>query len=411
MSQPQSQQQSKLKRSLSLPMMVLYGLGTTIGAGIYALVGEVAGIAGYYAPYSFLIASILAGFTALSFAEISARFPRAAGEAVYVYEGLRSRHLSVIIGLMVILAGLVSASALVNAFIGYLHEFIELDRLLAIFLICLVIGVLAAWGIAESVFVAGLITLVEIAGLIVIVYVSRGSFSNIAEIGTGLLPPMEWTTWGLILSGVILAFYAYIGFEDMVNVAEEVKNVERNLPIAIILTLVITSILYLIIMYVAVLSVEPHVLAKSDAPLAFLYQFHTGSEGKVISIIGLFAIINGALIQTIMGARVLYGLSVQQHLPSFLRYIHPRTQTPIYSTVVAIFIVLVLAIIGKLASLAAATSVIMLLIFSLVNLALWFVKKRDPHPAGIRVFPIWIPMVGFIVSSIFASMEIIKLIG
>ena len=106
--------QVTLKRTLSLPMMVLYGLGTTIGAGIYALVGEVASVAGYYAPISFLIASILAGFTAISFAELSSRFPRAAGAALYVKQGFSSDRLSIVIGLLVIAAGLVSAAALVN---------------------------------------------------------------------------------------------------------------------------------------------------------------------------------------------------------------------------------------------------------------------------------------------------------
>ncbi|MCW9024168.1 MAG: amino acid permease [Gammaproteobacteria bacterium] len=404
-------QQTCLKRTLSLPMMVLYGLGTTIGAGIYALVGEVAGIAGYFAPFSFLIASILAGFTAVSFAEISARFPLAAGAVVYVYEGLGSRRLSIIVGLMVMLAGLVSASALVNAFIGYLNEFVELDRTIAILLVCFALGALAVWGIAESVTVASIITLIEIAGLLLIVYVGRDSFSNVSQIGMGLLPPLEFSAWTLIFSGVILSFYAFIGFEDMVHVAEEVKDVKKNLPLAIILTLIVTTVLYFIIMYVAVLSVEPGILAQSKAPLAFIYQIHTGGESRLISVIGLFAVINGALIQIIMGSRILYGMSMQKHLPKFLGFIHPRTRTPTYATFVAVSIVLILAIIGKLASLAVATSIIMLVIFSLVNLSLWVVKKRDPAPEGVRVFPLWVPIVGFIVSAMFVSMEVINLLN
>ncbi|MBE9564874.1 MAG: amino acid permease, partial [Proteobacteria bacterium] len=154
-----------LKRTLSLPMMVLYGLGTTIGAGIYALIGEIAGVAGYFAPISFLVASLMAGLTAISFAELCGRFPQAAGAAVYVKQGFSSNGLSTIVGLLVIAAGLASASALINGFVGYLHQFIGVDRILVIVLLTLVLGGIAAWGIAESVAIASLITVVEIGGL------------------------------------------------------------------------------------------------------------------------------------------------------------------------------------------------------------------------------------------------------
>ena len=152
-----------LKRSLSLTMLVLYGLGTTIGAGIYALIGEIAGVAGYLAPFSFLVAALLAGVTALGFAELAARFPRAAGEALYVREGVGSTTLSTFTGLLVVLAGLVSAAAMINGFVGYLHQFMQTDRAVVIVVVTLTLGAAAAWGIAESVLIASLITLVEVA--------------------------------------------------------------------------------------------------------------------------------------------------------------------------------------------------------------------------------------------------------
>ena len=147
-------------------MLTLYGLGTTIGAGIYALLGEVAGVAGYGAPFSFLIASILAGFTACSFAELAARFPKAAGAALYVQQGFDTRKLSALVGLLVVASGLVSSAALVNGFYGYLRLFFEVDREIAIVMVCLMLGALAAWGIVESVTVAAVITLAwSVAGL------------------------------------------------------------------------------------------------------------------------------------------------------------------------------------------------------------------------------------------------------
>ena len=403
-------QQIRLKRTLSLPMMVLYGLGTTIGAGIYALIGEVAGIAGYYAPFSFLIASLLAGITAISFAEISARYPKAAGEAVYVYEGFGSKKLSVMVGLMVVLAGLVSAAALVNAFVGYMYEFIHLEQYIAIVLVCLLLGGFAAWGIAESVMIASIITLMEVGGLLLIVFVGQDSFANLASTLPKMIPAFEMGSWTMIFSGVVLSFYAFIGFEDMVNVAEEVKDVTRNLPLAILLTLAITTLLYVLILLVAVLSVPPESLAQSKAPLSFLYQHHTGDDAGIISVIGMFAIINGALIQVIMASRVLYGLSRRAHLPKILSLVSPVTHTPLYATALAIVTVLLMALMGELAGLAKTTSLIMLVIFCLVNLSLYRIKKINPDPEGIKVFPIWIPLLGFVVSLFFVVMELINII-
>lgn len=163
-------------------------------------------------------------------------------------------------------------------------------------------------------------------------------------------------------------------------------------------------------MVTAVLSLSPAELASSEAPLAQIYEHHTGEKATIISIIGMFAIINGALIQMIMASRVLYGLSSRGQLPDLLGVVHHRTRTPIIATVVATVIVLILALIGRLASLAEATSVIMLTIFSIVNLALWRIKRRDPLPVGVRIFPSWIPITGFFVSFAFVLSEVINFV-
>jgi len=402
--------QVTLKRSITLPMMVLYGLGTTIGAGIYALIGEIAHIAGYYSPISFLVASIMAGFTAISFAELSARFPRAAGAALYVKQGFNSDRLSTLVGLLVISAGLVSAAALVNGFVGYLHQFLELERVSAIIIITLILGGIAAWGIAESVIIASIITIVEIGGLLLVVLVSGDALLTLPDRWAELIPPANIASWSGIYLGAILSFYAFIGFEDMVDVAEEVKNVKRNLPLAILLTLGITTFIYMLLIITAVLSMPPSELAKSEAPLAEIYQFHTGEKAIAISIIGIFAIINGALIQMIMASRVLYGLSSRGLLPQLLSSVHQHTQTPLIATAVVTFTILIVALIGRLTSLAEMTSIIMLSIFSMVNFSLWRVKHRDPDPDGIKTYPIWIPVIGFLVSSAFVLSKLLSLL-
>jgi len=398
--------QVTLSRTLSLPMILLYGLGTTIGAGIYALVGEIANVAGYFAPMSFLLASFTAGFTAISFAELCSRFPRAAGAALYVKQGFSSERISTLVGLLVILAGLVSAAALINGFVGYLHHFIGVERTLVIVLVTIVLGGIAIWGIAESVAVASLITLVEIGGILLVIASSGKGLATFSANWTEFIPPADIISWSGIYFGAILAFYAFIGFEDMVDVAEEVKDVKRNLPLAILLTLGITTLLYMLLMVTALLSLTPTQLADSKAPLALLYEHHTGEKAIVIGFIGMFAIINGALIQMIMASRVIYGLSSRGQLPKILSQVYNRTRTPLIATVVVTVIALVLALMGRLGSLAETTSLIMLTIFSLVNLALWRIKRRDPTPNGVKVFPIWIPILGFFISLAFFLVQI-----
>ena len=392
-------------------MMVLYGLGTTIGAGIYALTGEIAGVAGYYAPASFLVASLMAGFTAVSFAELCGRFPQAAGAALYVRQGFDYGWLSTIVGLLVITAGLVSASALVNGFVGYLHQFIGIERAVAIVLVTLLLGGIAAWGIVESVIIASLITVIEIGGLLLVIVISGDALSTFSVRWIELIPPLDLSSWAYVYFGATLSFYAFIGFEDMVVVAEEVKEVKRNLPLAILLTLGITTFIYMLLMVSAVLSLPPAELALSEAPMSMLYEYHTGEKAIVISIIGMFAIINGALIQMIMASRVLYGLSSHGQLPDLFGVVYHRTRTPLIATAVATVVVLVLSLIGSLGSLAEVTSAIMLLVFSLVNLALWRIKRSDPYPEDVRVYPIWFPIFGFFVCFVFVMSELINFVS
>lgn len=396
-----------LKRTITLPQMVLYGLGTTIGAGIYALVGELARVSGMLAPAAFLFAAVLAGFTALSFAELSGRYPRAAGASLYIREGFGSERLSVVAGLMMVLAGLVSASALVNGFSGYFQALTGLPRLPTILLVTVALGAVAAWGIAESVFIATTITVIEVGGLVWLIVVGSGHLAELPMRWTELLPVFSLVGLAPVYAGALLAFFAFLGFEDMVDVAEEVRDVKHTLPLAIILTLIITTVLYLLIMVMAVLALPPGELAASGAPMATLYTHYTGREPVLMSLVGMFAIINGGLIQIIMASRVLYGLSSRGLLPQRLARIHPRTRTPLRATVLATVIVLILALTGRLAGLASITSVIMLTLFAGVNLALWRIKKRQPTAEGVMIFPRWISLAAAIISLGLVALEIV----
>jgi amino acid transporter len=384
----------ELKRGLSLALLTFYGVGNILGAGIYVLIGKVAGYAGMYAPLSFLVAAVVAAFTAFTYAELAARFPLSAGEAVYVRNGLNSRLLAIGVGLLIVLMGAVSAAAMSRGFVGYLHVLLDLPDALAITLLVLALGGLAAWGIVESVGFAALLTVVEVFGLALVLVVAGDSLHSLPERLPALLPSADAAAWQGILVGAFLAFYAFIGFEDMVNVAEEVKDPARNLPLAILLALLVTTLLYAAVSLVAVLSLSPAQLAASKAPLAEVYQQATGRRPVALSVISILAVVNGALIQIIMGSRILYGMSRQGWLPKALGKVYGTTHTPLIATAVTTGAIWVLSLWLPLVTLAQATSFLVLGVFCLVNLSLWQIKRRDPHPQGVKVFPRWIPLLG-----------------
>ena len=400
-------QQPTLKRSLSLTLVIFYGLGNIIGAGIYVLLGKVVFHAGIFAPLSFLLASLLACLTAFTYAELVARFPFSAGEVVYVQKGIGFQALSRVVGLLIIMAGIVSAATILRGFTGYLQVLVSVPDYLVITLLVLLLGGLSVWGIVESVGTAAVFTGIEIAGLLIIIWVAAPGLLQLQPTAADFVPLLEPGVWYGVFAGGFLAFYAFIGFEDMVNVAEEVRRPEVNLPRAILVALALSTLLYFVIALVAVTSVPVATLAGNDAPLAYLYQFVTGRKPVMITLISLFAVINGALIQIIMATRVCYGMGRQHLLPAMFARVHAVTRTPAVATVLVSMVVLVMALWFPIETLAKATSYFLLLVFCLVNLSLWRLKRSAEQPAGILCVPRWIPATGFIASSVFVILQML----
>ena len=401
----QPQDKPGLKRSLSLSLTTFYGLGNILGAGIYVLIGQVVAHAGGFAPLSFLLASLLACLTAFSYAELAARYPFSAGEAVYVQEGIGLAALSALVGLLIVLAGVVSAATILRGFAGYLQVFLPVPASPAILLMVVLLGGLAAWGIAESVRVAALVTVVEIAGLLLVLSVAA---PVILERGLSLpdfTPLQTGGAWYGIFLGGFLAFYAFIGFEDMVNVAEEVQQPERNLPRAILLSLAVATLLYFLVALAVVTVVPGDRLAASDAPLAWFYQYLTGREPVLITLISMFAVVNGALIQVIMSSRVCYGMAGRHWLPAVFGRVNATTRTPLFATLVVSVLVLVMALWLPIGTLAKSTSYFLLLVFALVNLSLWRLKRTAPHPPGLIRVPLWVPVAGCLASTVFVAVQ------
>ncbi len=390
---------AQLSRRLNLPLLTLYGLGVTIGAGIYVLIGATAAKAGMFTPISFLIAAIVVAFTAFSYAELGTRYPVSAGEAAYVNKAFTTTWLSVLVGLMVIASGVVSSAAISIGAAAYLQHFVDLPDWVLVSAIILFLGLVTFWGILESVTLAAIFTLIEVGGLFFVIYYGLEMPSPEGKQFIDLIPVMDSQVWTGIAAASLLAFFAFVGFEDIANVVEEVKNPVKTLPSAIILTLVISTALYLAVVSVVVLSVPMEKLSKSVAPLSLLFENAGPATRNTFIVIAIIATVNGVLIQMIMASRVLYGLGSQGSLPKVFAHINQVTHTPIVATVVVVGIVLALANFFPVAELAKTTSKIVLVIFVLVNASLLRVKwlNKDQEERFFRV-PVWVPVVGILLS-------------
>jgi amino acid transporter len=388
------QQETALRRSLGLPLLVLYGTGITIGAGIYVLIGAVAGHAGRYAPWSFVLAALAMAFTVASYAELATRYPVSAGEAAYVRAAFRSRLLTTLTGLLTIAIGIVSSAAVALGSAGYIGQFVDLPRDLIVVIVLLALGAVAAWGILESVLLASIFTLIEIGGLVAIIGAAWLADPAIV-LSFPPPPPLDAVTLSGVAFASLLAFFAFIGFEDLANVVEEAKVPHRDLPRAMVLTLAISTVLYLAVATIAVNAVPVERLASSPAPLSLVFRELAGVSPMTISAIAVFATLNTILAQMTMAARVIYGMARQGELPGVTGRVHPRTATPIIATALIVAITIVLALWVPFERLAEGTSVATLVVFAAVNVSLLRVRHRRirSHGPHVRV-PVWVPMAG-----------------
>lgn len=382
-----------LRRSVTFPQLVLYGLGTMVGAGFYALTGKVAGEAGMATPLAFAAAGLLALLNAFTFAELSSRFPSSAGEARYVEEAFGRPWLAALVGWLVIATGVVSAGTLSVATAGFLRELVAVPEPAALVLTVVVLGGIAAVGVGASVRTVAAITIVEVGALLLVLAAAlprAGAWpARMGEVAADALPAP-------VLAGAFLAFYAFVGFEDMVNMAEEVREVRVTLPRAILLSVVLTTALYVAVALAVVMLVPIEALAGASTPLALVVRA-LGDPSLAIVLVSLLAGVNGALVQIVMAARVGYGLARRGRAPAWLGAVHARTRTPLNATALATGLTLVLALLVPLVTLARATSAILLAVFALLNAALWRLRTRagadDDH---VPRYPLALPIAAFL---------------
>lgn len=377
-----------LKRRIGLGLLTSYGVGVMVGAGIYVLIGAVAGAAGVWAPLAFLLAGLVALPSALSYAELSSRMPEAAGEAAFVEAGFGHRWLAVLVGLAIVVAGTISAAAVLRGGVGYLSAIVPISPPVLIVAIGVVLAAVAIVGVLESLMFAAIFTVIEVLGLLAVTWAGF-SAPPVSEWAAGAPP-----NWAGVTAAVAICFFAFIGFEDLENMAEEVIDPTRVMPRAILLSLTITALLYALVSFAAVRSVSPEDLSNSARPLALVWQAGRGGTADFLSAIAVAAAINGVLAQLVMAARVLFGLGRRSPVLAGFTASHPRFGTPVRATVLIAVIVILCALALPVAALATATSAVLLGVFFLVNMSLIALKRRVPE-APFRI-PVWVPWFGLI---------------
>ena len=390
--------QRGLVRSLSLTHAVLYGLGVTIGAGIYVLVGVMADRSGMHAPLAFLVAAIPMGLSAVSFAELGTRMPVSASEAAYVQAAFNRKWLSLAVGLLVVGTATISAATIASGSAGYIASFLDWSDFWIIAGVVLFMGAVSCLATTQSVTFAGIMTVVEIGGLAMIVAAGATMGAEPIERLPELAPGAgDATAWVSVLGSSLVAVFAFLGFEHLVNISEELKEPTRTLPRALFLTLGITAVLYFLVVWIAVGAFPPIEFGASEAPLALLFERLTGFPLVTMSAIAIVATLNGVVVHMIMIARVLFGMARQGFLPSRLGTVNSVTGTPLVATAVGVAAILALAValsLGGLADLAARGT---LVIFAIINLALFKIKRSEASaPDNVFVCPVWVPVVGFV---------------
>ena len=399
----------RLVRSLTLTHAVLYGLGVTIGAGIYVLVGLAAGRSGMHAPLAFMGAALVMAFSAASFAELGTRMPVSASEAAYVQAAFRLDWLSLGVGLLVVTTAIISAATISVGSAGYVAVFLPIPAPWIISGVVLAMGAVACLATVQSITFAGVMTLIEVAGLVLIIAAGLGYGTDVVTRLPEIWPSAgDTTAWVGIAGTALMAVFAFIGFEHLVNVAEEMKEPSRTLPRALFLTLGLTALIYGVVVWIAVTAVPPEELARSSAPLALVFERLTGLPLVTMSAIAVVATLNGVIVHMIMIARVIYGLADQGSLPKVLTRLNSVTHTPLLATAIGVGAILVLALAVPLAGLAGLTARFTLVIFAVVNLALIRIKSRnEAPPLGTFVCPRWVPFAGLVSSVLLLAIDLI----
>jgi APA family basic amino acid/polyamine antiporter len=392
---------AELREGLGLFEAVVYGVGLILGAGIYAILGAATGVTGDSVVLSFVLAAAIATLTGLSYAELASIYPRAEGDYIYVREAFDWRRVSDLTALGRLLMGVISTAAVALAFSGYITQFADLPA------VPIAIGLVVAsafvnyWGIEFSVRLNVVFTAIEVAGLLIIIWLGAGSWgeATITQTANGGVG---------IVHAAFLVFFAYLGFGSIVNVSEETEDAATTIPRAIVLSIVITTVLYVLVGLSAVALVDWQVIGTSASPLAVVAGAGWGPFGaELLAAIALFSTTNTVLILQVSTSRLLYGVSKAEYqvFPAALSRVHPSRQTPHLAVAVVCLGTLPFVFLDDIGVVAGLANLALLVVFVLVNAALLRLRfsKPDadrPFRAPLNVGRVSLTAVGGLVSAI-----------
>ena len=410
---PRFRFKSELKKTLGLTQATIYGVGIILGAGIYALIGEAAGVAGNSMWLSFVFAAFIAMFTAFSYAELTTLFPKSAAEFIYFQETTGSKAGAFFVGYTTIVTGIISASAVALGFATYCKLYLPVNPSLIAIGIIILLTLINLKGIQESALVNAIFTIIEVGGLLFIIVIG---WRFVAD--TNLLvdinhqPLTNFSSFEGVIGAAALIFFAYIGFEDVANIAEETKNPKKVIPTALVLSLIISTIIYILVAMVAVSVVTPEQLAHStqspsanEGPLALVASqaLNNPQAGRIFTLIALFATANTILVLLIVSSRMMYGIAREGSLPAIFGRLHKTNQTPIAAILFTCVMAIVFALKGDLGEVAKLTNIGVFVAFAATNFSLIAHRYKHRHVTEIddSVFrcPInykWFPVMPFI---------------
>lgn len=385
----------ELKRELGLLEITLSGVGIILGAGIYALIGKATGLAGNAVWISFAISALVAVFTGLSYAELSSMLPKASAEHEYTRRAFGNR-LAFIIGWLIILSGIIGASTVALGFGGYFNSLFSVPPTASGFVLIIALSFLLFYGIKESAWFAIVATLIETAGLILIIFIGLPYLGkvNYFEMPNGLAG---------VFQASALVFFAYTGFESIVKLSEETKAPEKTIPKGLLLAILISIILYVLVAVAAVSVMGWEKLASSGAPFADLAFIALGSKAfALLSVIALFATANTVLMMLLGSSRIIYGMADSSTLPIILAQVHPSRRTPWVAIFVAMVLSMVFIFAGDIAFVANIANFTLFVTFFVINAAVILLRYKEPQmkrpfrvPVSIGKFTI-LPLFGIL---------------
>lgn len=384
-----------LKRALTTPLLYFFILGDVLGAGVYVLVGQVAADSGGAVWVPLVVALLLALLTAASYAELATKYPRAGGAAHYATRAF-GPFVGFVAGFCMLAAGIVSVAALARGFGGdYLSAFVTLPTGLVAVLFLAALALVNARGIKESTRANVVATVVEVGGLLVVVALGAwlllrgdGDPGRLTDLGTP-----EKGVAAAVLSGSVLAYYSFVGFETSVNVAEETRDPRRSYPRALFGALVTAGVVYVLVGIAASAAVPTDRLAGSSGPLLEVVKEAGGVPPRLFGAVALVAVANGALLTGIMSSRLAYGMARDGLLPAALAKVLPGRRTPWAAIAATTALAVLLALTGDVATLASSLVLLLLVVFLVVNAAV-LVLRRDPGEAGHFRTPTVLPVLG-----------------